>query len=173
MDTKPKTYKMLKTVPGSRDGLTVETFTKDQTYNDLNPELAEQFFHQGVIEEVTEAQARKLAAEKEGEADTPAPQKAQEGKADRPAVAPLTPNEGEAGIDPATQRIEELVATARDIYGRDVDSTMTEEQVRAAIENAKGGAAARETKVTGPAETKPAAKAETKHPAKAARKPKH
>ena len=51
-----KTYKMLKSLPGSRDGLSVETFAKGKTY-ELNDSLAEQFFHQGAVEEVQQGEA--------------------------------------------------------------------------------------------------------------------
>ena len=46
----PKTYTMLKTVRGSRDGLAVETFVQGETYQ-LDADLAEQFYHQGAIDE--------------------------------------------------------------------------------------------------------------------------
>ena len=101
----------------------------------LDESLAEQFFHQGVVTE-TAAQP-----------------------------SPSSDKAGEAGVPPRTRRIEELVSVARDHYGLTVDSTMDPEVVRRMIETAKGGAASRETKVTGPEETKPATAAEHKQPA--------
>ena len=116
MDTTQKMYRMLKTLPGSRDGLKVETFTKGETYP-LNPELAEQFYHEAAIEEVSGNPANSRSKKVTGPAET---------------------KEGEAGVDLDTQNIEELVALARDTYGLEVDSTMSEEDVRALIEQAQG-----------------------------------
>lgn len=47
-----KTYKMLKTVPGSRDGIKVESFIEGKTYQ-IEPDLAEQFYHLGAVEEIS------------------------------------------------------------------------------------------------------------------------
>ena len=119
-----KTYKMLKTTQGSRDGLTVDTFNKGRTYP-LSPELAEQFYHQGAVEEVAPAE------------DAPADARNRSTKVIAPKETKVTEAEGtkagEAGVDLGTQHIEELVALARDHYGLDVDSTMGEEELRALI----------------------------------------
>ena len=119
-----KTYTMLNTVKGSRDGIKVETFTKDQTY-DLNPELAEQFYHQGAVEEVggTPANARQTKVVRPAETKV---------------VTPPETKAGEAGVDLDTQNIEELVALARDHYGLDVDTTMDEAELRRLINRASG-----------------------------------
>lgn len=119
MDTTQKTYRMLKTLPGSRDGLKVETFTKGETY-ELGAELAEQFYHEAAIEEVGGHPANSRQKKINGPAET---------------------KEGEAGVDLSTQNIEELVALARDTYGLDVDSTMGEDDVRSLIELAQEEAA--------------------------------
>lgn len=124
MDTKQKTYRMLATVQGSRDGLKVETFTKGETY-ELDESLAEQFYHQGAIEEVI---GKTNPADK------------REKKVTGPKETKDTDEtlEGEAGVDLDTQNIEELVALARDTYGLEVDSTMSVEDVKALIEQAQG-----------------------------------
>lgn len=122
MDTKQKTYRMLDTVKGSRDGLKVETFHKGETY-ELEPELAEQFYHQGAIEEADGHPADKREKKVTGPKETKG---ADETK------------DGEAGVDLSTQNVEELVALARDTYGLDVDGTMSEAELRERIEQAQG-----------------------------------
>lgn len=130
MNDKPKTYKMLKTVPGSRDGLKVETFQKNSVHDDLPLELVEQFYEQGVIEKV------------DGKAN---PADARETKVSGPSETKVTGptaykgQAGEAGIDPKKQRIEELNATARDHYGLDTDTTMDPQAIRDAIDKASDG----------------------------------
>ncbi|AWM37030.1 hypothetical protein GobsT_50680 [Gemmata obscuriglobus] len=127
MDTTQKRYRMLKTLPGSRNGIKVETFTKGETYS-LNPELAEQFYHEAAIEEVTGS-----------------PADAREKK----VTGPTETKAGEAGVDLSTQNVEELVALARDTYGLDVDTTMGEAALRALIEQAESAeddATAKKTK---------------------------
>ena len=104
-----KNYKMLRTTQGSRDGIRVDTFLKDGVYP-LDESLAEQFYHQGVIEESD--------------------------------AEPAATGQGEAGVPLDTQRIEELVSVARDKYGLNVDSTMSEQDVRLMIEQAKAPAEA-------------------------------
>ena len=47
--------------------------------------------------------------------------------------APVSPRGGQAGIDPHTMRIEELVSLARDTYGLNVD---TQNVPRGHLENA-------------------------------------
>ena len=122
MNTTTKTYRMLGTVQGSRDGLKVETFTKGETY-ELDESLAEQFYHQGAIEEIGGNPADKREKKVTGPKETKA---ADETK------------DGEAGVDLSTQNVEELVALARDTYGLDVDTTMDEDSLRALIEQAQG-----------------------------------
>ena len=126
-----KTYTMLNTVKGSRDGIKVETFTKGQTY-DLNPELAEQFYHQGAVEEVggTTANARQTKVVRPAETKV---------------VTPPETKAGEAGVDLDTQNVEELVALARDHYGLDVDTTMDEAELRRLIDRAAGTDADKDT----------------------------
>jgi len=147
-----KTYKMLSTRTGSRDGLKVETFNKGETYP-LNPDLAEQFYHLGAVEEVSGIQPRELAdGETLTEGDLPANAKVKKGAAVNPAdlrdtkvtgptetkiVTPDETKEGEAGVELDTQNIEELVALARDTYGLEVDSTMSEQDLRVLIEQAE------------------------------------
>lgn len=129
-----KSYKMLKTVTGSRDGLKVETFAKGETYP-LNPELAEQFYHQAAVEEAeaevavpdTKPQAKDRSTKVTGPAETK-------------VISPDESKDGEAGVDLNTQHIEELVALARDHYGLEVDTTMSEAEVRTLIEQAEGEA---------------------------------
>ena len=122
MDTQPKKYTMLKTVQGSHDGLKVETFSKGETYA-LSPDLAEQFYHQGAVEEV---------AGKTNPADK------REKKVTGPAETKTETRDGEAGVDLSTQNVEELVALARDTYGLEVDTTMDEGHLRSLIEQAQG-----------------------------------
>ena len=148
-----KTYKMLSTRTGSRDGLKVETFHKGETYP-LNPELAEQFYNLGAVEEVAGLQPRKLAdGEALEEGELPANAKVKKSGAVNPVdlrdtkvTSPaetkvLTPDEtkeGEAGVALDTQNVEELVTLARDTYGLDVDTSMGEQELRALIERAAG-----------------------------------
>lgn len=108
-----QTHTMLQTVRGSRDGVTVETFAKGTTHADLPPELVEQFYHLGAIDEAT---GRKATGPRENKATGPAENKA-----------------GEAGVPLSTQHIEELVSLARDTYGLDVDSNMDEATLRQMI----------------------------------------
>lgn len=147
MDT--KTYTMLKTAKGSRDGLTVETFQKGESY-DLSPDLAEQFYHQGAVEEAggtAEGETREEGEPPAGSNGKKNPADARQKKVTGPAetkvVAPAETKGGEAGVDADTQRVEELVAVARDTYGLDVDSTMDEDDLRSLIEDAE--AASQET----------------------------
>ena len=123
MDDKPKKYKMLKTIDGSKDGITVETFTKDEIRDDIGTDLAEQFRHQNAIAEV-------------GANTKTNPAEARETKVTGPAE---TKEEGEAGVPLETQRIEELNSVARDHLGLDTDTTMAPGEVREAIEGATEG----------------------------------
>lgn len=127
METKPKSYKILKTIHGSRDGLKVEKFAKGETY-ELDENLAEQFYHQGAIEEVA---GKKNPADNRSTKVT--------GPTESKITGPAETKDGEAGVPLNTQHIEELVAVARDKYGLDVDSTMSEADVKAAIEAAEAG----------------------------------
>ena len=117
MDHTPKTYTMLQTVRGSRDGITVETFAKGSTHRDLPPDLVEQFYHLGAIDEAT---GRKATGPRENKMTAPAENKA-----------------GEAGVPLSTQHVEELVSLARDTYGLDVDSNMDEATLRQMIADAE------------------------------------
>ena len=115
------THKILKTVRGSRDGFTMETFEKDSTHDNLPLGLVEQFYEQGVIEEFT---GKKNPAE------------ARETKVTGPSEIK---GEGEAGVPLETQHIEELNSVARDHLGLDTDTTMAPAEVREAIEDAAEG----------------------------------
>ncbi len=130
METKLKTYKMLESTHGSRDGLKVEMFKKGETY-ELEDDLAVQFSHLGVVQEVSGKAAGKNPAENRSTKVS--------GPTETKVTGPDSTKEGEAGVDLDTQHIEELVAVARDKYGLDVDSTMSVEAVKAAIEAAEAG----------------------------------
>lgn len=157
-----KKYKMLQTVRGSRDGINVETFARGETY-EIDESLAEQFCHQGAVEEV-EGDSDASAAE--GAASAPnLPEGARDrstkviGPQETKVVAPAETKAGEAGVDLDTQHIEELVAVARDHYGLDVNSTMSPDAVQALIEEARSKGAESDTnaeasKVKKAAETK-------------------
>lgn len=127
-----KQYTMLKTVQGSRDGIKVETFTKGKTY-ELDATLAEQFYHQGAVEEAggagTAPSLREGARNRSAKVTGPAETK---------VTGPAEAKEGEAGVDPDTQNVEELVALARDTYGLDVDTTLDAATLRAMIREAAG-----------------------------------
>ena len=123
-----KTYKMLHSVAGSRDGITVQLFEKGETY-ELPEDLATNFYHQGAVEEVS-------GRGKSNPAD------ARETK----VSGPVESKEGEAGVDTSTQRIEELNSVARDHYGEDTDTKMSREDLKEVVDEAGKDAKGKKSK---------------------------
>ena len=136
MDDK-KTYKMLKTVSGSLDGVTVLNFAQGEIRHDITPELAEQFYHQGAVEEV-DANAEAEDSEPNLREGARSRVTKVTGPTENKVTGPAETKQGEAGVDLDTQNVEELAAVARDNYGLDVDTTMDEATLREMIRNAQG-----------------------------------
>ena len=125
-----KRYEMLKTVRGVRTGEFKPTLFKQGEVYEIDDSLAEQLGHLEAVEETKKAVTN------------------------TETKAPVAPHGGQAGIDPHTMRIEELVSLARDTYGLNVDSKMSREAILSLLDKKKTPAEKRETKVVTPAETK-------------------